>query len=54
MPLLPPTLLRLLLFSAAISFPLAANQRFGDAAKDSPMARRGTQTSAFVSLMRSF
>ncbi|MBA0329034.1 hypothetical protein D7U76_12680 [Stenotrophomonas maltophilia] len=25
-----------------------------DAVKDSPMARRGTQTSAFVSLMRSF
>jgi len=33
---------------------VVANQWFGDAVKDSPMARRGTQTSAFVSLMRSF
>ncbi len=47
----------------AVSTPLGAkwratgvvsNQWFGDAVKDSPMARRGTQTSAFVSLMRSF
>lgn len=47
----------------AVSMPLGtqwratgvvANQWFGDAVKDSPMARRGTQTSAFVSLMRSF
>lgn len=33
---------------------VVANQWFGDAVKDSPMARRGTQTSAFISLMRSF
>lgn len=33
---------------------VVANQWFGDAVKDSPMARRGSQTSAFISLMRSF
>lgn len=33
---------------------VVASQWFGDAVKNSPMARRGTQTSAFVSLMRSF
>ncbi|ARZ73997.1 MltA-interacting MipA family protein [Stenotrophomonas sp. WZN-1] len=33
---------------------VVANQWFGNAVKDSPMARRGTQTSAFISLMRSF
>ena len=33
---------------------LVANQWFGDAVEDSPMARRGTQTSAFISLVRSF
>ncbi|NYB77624.1 MAG: MipA/OmpV family protein, partial [Stenotrophomonas maltophilia] len=33
---------------------VVANQWFGDAVKDSPMARRGTQSSAFISLMRSF
>ena len=33
---------------------VVANQWFGDAVKGSPMARRGTQTSAFISLMRSF
>ncbi|HDS0947953.1 TPA: MipA/OmpV family protein [Stenotrophomonas maltophilia] len=33
---------------------VVANQWFGDAVKDSPMARRGAQTSAFISLMRSF
>jgi len=51
------------LLQIAVSTPLGtkwratgvvANQWFGDAVKDSPMARRGTQTSAFVSLMRSF
>ena len=33
---------------------VVANQWFGDAVKDSPMARHGAQTSAFISLMRSF
>ncbi|KAF1016356.1 MAG: MltA-interacting protein [Stenotrophomonas maltophilia] len=33
---------------------VVANQWFGDAVKDSPMARGGSQTSAFVSLVRSF
>lgn len=33
---------------------VVANQWFGDAVKDSPMARQGSQSSAFISLMRSF
>lgn len=33
---------------------VVANQWFGDAVKDSPMTRDGSQTSAFISLMRAF
>ena len=33
---------------------VVANQWFGDAVKDSPMTRDGSQTSAFLSLMRAF
>lgn len=33
---------------------VVANQWFGDAVKDSPMARKGAQSSAFISLMRAF
>ncbi|PTT35976.1 MipA/OmpV family protein, partial [Stenotrophomonas sp. HMWF022] len=33
---------------------VVANQWFGDAVEDSPMARRSSQTSAFISLMRAF
>ncbi len=33
---------------------VVASQWFGDAVKDSPMARRGAQNSAFISLMRAF
>ena len=33
---------------------VVANQWFGDAVEDSPMARRSSQTSAFISVMRAF